>query len=605
MTQFERQIRTARSRLWLNRWFYTVTFCAAVTGGLLAITVLMQRLFDWPLPLTWVGVGLALAATIASIAWMWVTREDDKTASARLDEAAGLRERLSSAYHCARSGDPFARAVVADAEITSGSLSARQHIRLTVPSPLGWSVAAYVAAAAMFLITPGLLATPEVQEQKENVAAVHQAKLAVKRKMDRVRQIVEANPAIAEIADDLDPLDPFGGGRLDRPNDIRHAGIKKLDSLADAVKQKREDGEYDHILEMRKMFRGLKAPKATDAPTQKLTNALLKGDFKTAREEMEKLKEQLATLKSDQDKELVEKMSKQLEELAKQLNKLSIDKKLAEKIKQAGIKEKDIERLLENLKKEDLEQLKKELQKRGLTEQQAQKLANKLQQRQNAGSAAKKLAQNMSQGAKGVSSGQIGEAMAGLSAAADQLGELEKLEQEMNQLDAALAELQDAKNDLDKSCGKCGGTGMRGGKRCSACQGSGQGNQGGMGKLGKGRGGLAQEKKTDVAFKTERGKVHTGKGTVIGQFLVEGEQVKGETRRSVSEVVIAGEQEASDRINRNRIPRQYHKAVKTYFSNVRRSIKDADLKPPEPKSSPDTQTPDTPKDATGDDSDGR
>ncbi len=598
MTQLERQIRSARSRLWLNRWFYTVTFCAAIAGGLFALTVLIQRLFDWPLPLTWVGVGLSLGAAMASIAWMWVTREDDETASARLDEAAGLRERLSSAYHCARSGDPFARAVVTDAEITSGSLSARQHIRLTVPSPLGWSIAAYVAAAAMFLITPGLLARPEVQEQKENVAAVHQAKLAVKRKMDRVRQIVEANPAIAEMADDLDQLDPFAGGRLDRPNDIRHAGIKKLDNLADAIKQKREDGEYDHVREMRKMFRGLKAPHAADAPTQKLTNALLKGDFKTAREEMEKLKEQLATLKSDQDKELVEKMSKQLEELAKQLNKISIDKKLAEKIKQAGIKEKDIERLLENLKKEDLEQLKKELQKRGLTEQQAQKLAKQLQKRQNAGSAAKKLAQNMSKGAKGVSSGQMGEAMAGLSAAADQLGELEKLEQEMNQLDAALAELQNAKNDLDQSCGKCGGTGMRGGKRCSACQ-------GGMGKLGRGRGGRAQQEKTDIAFKTERGKVHTGKGTVIGQFLVEGEQVKGETRRSVSEVVIAGEQEASDRINRNRIPRQYHKAVKTYFSNVRRSIKDADLKTPEPKSSAEEQTPDTPKDATGDDSDGR
>ena len=94
-----------------------------------------------------------------------------------------------------------------------------------------------------------------------------------------------------------------------------------------------------------------------------------------------------------------------------------------------------------------------------------------------------------------------------------------------------------------------------------------------MGKLGQGRGGRAAEEKTDVAFKTERGKVHTGKGAIVGQFLVDGEQVKGEVKSNLSEVVSAAEREASDRINRDRIPRQYHKAVKAYFSNIQRSMK--------------------------------
>ena len=94
-----------------------------------------------------------------------------------------------------------------------------------------------------------------------------------------------------------------------------------------------------------------------------------------------------------------------------------------------------------------------------------------------------------------------------------------------------------------------------------------------MGKLGQGRGGRASEEKTDVAFKTERGKVHTGKGAIVGQFLVDGEQVKGEVKSNLSEVVSAAEREASDRINRDRIPRQYHKAVKAYFSNIQRSVK--------------------------------
>ncbi len=94
-----------------------------------------------------------------------------------------------------------------------------------------------------------------------------------------------------------------------------------------------------------------------------------------------------------------------------------------------------------------------------------------------------------------------------------------------------------------------------------------------MGQLGQGRGGLAPEKQTDVAFKTERGKVHTGKGAIVGQFLVDGEQVKGDVKSNLAEVVSAAEREASDRINRDRIPRQYHKAVRQYFSNVQNSMK--------------------------------
>jgi len=99
--------------------------------------------------------------------------------------------------------------------------------------------------------------------------------------------------------------------------------------------------------------------------------------------------------------------------------------------------------------------------------------------------------------------------------------------------------------------------------------------------MGRGRGGLAPVKQTDVAFKTERGKVHTGKGAIVGQFLVDGEQVKGEMKSNIVEVVSAAEREASDRINRDRIPRQYHKAVKAYFSNIQRSVKES--KPKEPK----------------------
>ncbi len=118
---------------------------------------------------------------------------------------------------------------------------------------------------------------------------------------------------------------------------------------------------------------------------------------------------------------------------------------------------------------------------------------------------------------------------------------------------------------------------MKAGQACGDCDGSGQG--GGMGKYGQGRGGKAPEEQTNVAFKTERGKVHTGKGAIVGQFLVDGEQVKGDVNANLVELVSAAERDASDRINRDRIPRQYHKAVKAYFSNIQRTVAGEKQKP--------------------------
>lgn len=110
---------------------------------------------------------------------------------------------------------------------------------------------------------------------------------------------------------------------------------------------------------------------------------------------------------------------------------------------------------------------------------------------------------------------------------------------------------------------------MRGGRPCGQCKGR------GMGKQGQGRGGLAPEAQTATGFKTERAKVHIGRGKIIGQFLIDGEQVKGDVSSPLGKAIEAGEREASDLIHRDRIPRQYHKAVKGYFSTLQRDTNGA------------------------------
>ncbi len=575
MSPLENCVRSSQRRLWINRWLQYISTCLAVAGVLLALIVLIQRLWNLAITLHVIVYAVGGVALLVSLIWTYVKRESTIEAASALDTAAGLRERLSSGHYCANVDDPFAQAVVADAERVSARILPRMHIRYSMPKVLPWTVGSLVLAAMMFLITPGLLIEQEAKAGSVDDVDLEVTKIAVDKQLKRVRQIADRVPAIEDLINEVGPIDEKAGGQLRRPGDVRHLAVKKLDRLEDAVKQKRKQGGYDAARQMKRRLRGLKPPKSDNAPTQQLAKALQKGDYKKAKEELRKMREQLATLKKDKDKEFTKQLSKQLDDLAKQIEKLTIDKKLAEKLAQAGLKKEDVERLLQNLSKSDLEQIKKQLEKNGYSQKQIQEMTKKLQQQQKMKGLASKLANALKQSAQSGSAGKTGEAMAGLSKAAGQLGALESMEAELSQLDSTLAELQSVRGAIESPCSQCNGTGNQGGQSCGQCQGQGtEQDGGGTGGRGKGRGGLSPEQATQVGFKTERAKVATGRGAIIGQVFFEGDQVKGKINSELVEVVTAAERDASDRISRDRVPRQYQKAVRAYFSNVKKMADD-------------------------------
>lgn len=585
MTHLERQIHAAQRRLLLNRWLRTICICWAISFAVVAVILFIQRSFDLGWPVGGIALSVLGAGTVASIIWALVGREGPEAAAARLDQAAGLRERLSSGQYCEKDDDPFARAVVADAERISASITARRHLPLAVPRPLPWTFSSALAAALMFLIVPGWLKPIEETKAQQTAVRVEQARDDVEKKLEPLKQMVESNPVLEQYREEIEGLDKLAGGKLRRPDDIRHEAVKKLDNLADKMRQRRENPEFDSVREMRKMLRRVEP---TEAPTDKLAQALAKGDFEAAAEEVEKLQEQLATLKHDKDKETVQKLSEQLERIAQQIEQAAKDDRLEEELERMGLTPEETQRILESLAKKDMEQLKKELAEKGLNEQEIDKLAKQMQQKQGAGEAAKQLAQKLGQAAAAAAQGQTGDAQSALSQSGAQLSELEQLEQEMNQLDSAMAALDGAKGDMGQGQGENDGSGEGDGDKPG---------KGGMGPKGQGTGSLASEEKTDVDFKTEKGKVTVGKGGTTGQFLVDAAQVPGEVGSSVAEIVTAAERDASDRIKRDRIPRQYQNAVKAYFSNVQRSAKE--LKP-QPAAEPETAAPESNGDTDAD-----
>jgi hypothetical protein len=459
-------------------------------------------------------------------------------------------------------------------------------LAIGAPPHWGWALAAAVFALTPFVIPTGLLKPAEAKSREQTQEAVDTTRVAVKRQMDQLRELAEQTPVLQDALPKEDEnLDLGGIVRQPTPADIRHEALKKIDRYEDAVRQKKNADRYQSVHDMKRMMRAVKPPDSPGAPTESLTKALQQGDFKTAREEIEKLREQLATLKSEEDQEMVRKIGDQLEELSKQLERLAGDDDLKKQLERAGIGKEDIDKALETLSKKDLDQLQKKLQESGMSKDLAEQLARKLQQRQESKSMAGKLAQNMKGSATQAKAGAADAASAALGQAGDQLSQLEQLEQEMAQLEAAANAVAEAKDAVGSGCASCGGTGRQGNGTCGSCGGTGSGAGQGGGKMGanpgQGRGGRAESDPSAVAFKTERQKVHTGEGTIVGQLVFEGEQVPGEASSELSRTIAAAEREASDAVHRDRIPRQYHKAVRDYFTNLRRGV-GADAAEPAP-----------------------
>lgn len=572
MTHMQRQVRAAQFRLRANRWFDRTCWTLTAATGALAAVVLFDRLYALEWPLGWIALILAGAAVWAATLWTYLTRTGTNVAAAALDEAAGLRERISTGLYCERDSgqqdDPFAQAVVDDAERISRSLSVRQHIRLRAPFTAVYAGAAMLVAVLLLLLPTGLLVSDGAEQQSRQTEEVQRTKVVVQRKLEEVKKLAEATPGLKDLKEDLEKLGLEPPGKLQNPEQVRHEAIKKIDRFADVLREQRQENKFDQVEQVKKMLRGIKPPGEARTAAQKLTESLAKGDFKAANEQIKAMQEQLAKMKSPQDAAKIKQMQQQLKNLAKKLSVVANDKQLAQKLQQAGLKKEDVERMLQNLSKKDLDQLRKQLQKQGLSQKEIDKLAQQLQKRQQACSMCRQMSQAMQQAADAAAQGQMGQAMAGLESAGDQLGELEMLEQEMNQIDSTLASLQDAKDDLDNPCPACNGTGMQDGKPCRRCRG-----RGGLGpRPGRGRGGLAPEEQTVTAFKIHRDKVKTTKGRIIGQFLIDGQQVKGQVSDELAEAIAAEETEATDLIHRDRIPRQYQKSVKKYFSSLQHQL---------------------------------
>lgn len=206
MSALQQPVRQAQHRLWLQRGLAALGWTLAGAAGLFACAVVGQRCWHWAEDPGWFYLvlvsGLAGAAVLAAAIWTWVTREGVVVAAVRLDEAAGLKERLSSGLYCDAQQDPFARAVVADAERAGEGLVVRQHLPLAVPRSANWAGAGAVFALLVLLVFPTLDLGGQIAEKKqeeERREMVQRAEVQVRPVVDRTyERLKEKNPDLKD-----------------------------------------------------------------------------------------------------------------------------------------------------------------------------------------------------------------------------------------------------------------------------------------------------------------------------------------------------------------------------------------------------------------------
>lgn len=570
MDDIRRVIRAAGQRLLLNGWLTRLVVTASVALGLAVLARLAQKLT--PLEVPWLiaaGAGVALAI-VAALAWAFLTRPRDAEIAKLVDDRAQLRDSLSTALQVERAGDGWSRNIVESAR----ERARRVVVRDVVPIRAGsrWAVpGALVLALLAVWWTPrfdvlGLIRRQLEAEQQQ--AEIEQVRLEVKQNEQKLNELLaKAGVEFDEGEPDEGPEGIDQGAPL-RPEEIRREAIKKLTSLADELDEKLNESEQAKALEqINDAMRRLKTP--GPGPASEMAKQMAKGDYGQAKAELEKLAEQLASGEmSEADKK---KAAEQLESLAEQLDKLANQRQnLEQQLQQAGMSEEQAERLAANP-----DQLQQAMQQNpNLSEQQKQQLQQAAQAQQKASDAMQAASQAMGQMAQGMQQQGSQEAMDGLDSMAGQLSQMEMMQSEMQSASAAMSECQNQLAQMGNGQCEGGGQGQAFGGQSQFGK-TGQWKAGDSSRFGRGSGGAGrgqglspEAEATDYVVRQEKANVNTGDGPVIASMMVQGSQIRGESRAQFSGAVSSARADAAEAIEHSRVPKRHEGAVQHYFGRL-------------------------------------
>ena len=536
--------RAAR-RLFIDRFIRSLPVTVAIAFVILLGARLLEQLAGVPMHWTALWIGAGAFTLVSSLTWAAIGARDRNAVARLIDERAELRESLSTALACSTQSDAWSRATIEDAQRRALGVDVRRALPWAFPSR--WPIPAF--ASLVFVIV--WFAVPQAdlfgRERDRNEDAAMQDEFAeAKAEVETIDE--EVQTMLAKLGDeDFESADEAGLETPEptTPDEVRRAAIRKLTAAQDRLDQLKSNAN-DGVLEaIKDQMRQLRQPGL--GPANEMVSALQRGDFAKASEKLSELMKAIS--EGDLSEEQKEKLQEQLEQLAEQLEQLAQERKeLEQQLRQAGIDP----GLMNN--PQALQQAIQ--QQQGLSDQQKQQLMDMAQCTQGACENAGQMAQAMQQAAEQMKQGQGG--AEGMVELGDMLNQLEMMEQELAQIDAAQQFVWGKIDNLSQCLGD--GEAQPSPFRMWQDQMS----------SGRGQGG-SQMSASDAQANTTKVKApsRTNQGPIIGTTMVQGDQVRGESRAQFAELVESGGQAAADAIESKAAPREYHDALKHYFGRLK------------------------------------
>jgi len=595
MTDIRRVLKSAGLRLWVldtvRGWS---VFAAALLAGVLVARIVEQVAgftFDWRRAAPFVPAGTAYTAfllvvvlaayataagLVLSALWALIRLRKPLAVARTLDECAGLKESLSTALYIERETDPWSKAMIETATAKARAVNVQQALPLEAPKFWPVPLATTLGLVLVWMLMPKIDLSGKHAEKLAE-ATKKQEVLTVKAEVQAQEKKLEELLKKAKIEDAVADGDLEGEGEKPKENDpeaLRRSAVKKLTNVAEQLEKMKEDEKAPQMAALKEQLKQLRQP--GQGPLNEFSRQLSRGDFNKAKAALEEMSKQLgdAAMPPEQKEEL----KKQLENMAKQMEKLAdAEKQVAKEMEKQGLDKKSAEELAKKAAQGG-EELKKALeQMKDMNEEQKQQMLEMAKSMMKACEQCNGMSESMSKMAKGMSQeGLQQEGAEGMENLAKELSEMELMESDMENLDAALDE---AKKQLAEM-GKCLGGEMEGEGECDGAPKIGSWKQGdsrkkgaGSGGPGRGNGPSPDAEATDYTTEKKKANVKTGDGPIIGQRLVYGEQVKGESKAQFADTVASSAAEATEAIESKQIPREYHDAVKSYFGRLQEKVK--------------------------------
>jgi hypothetical protein len=551
MDHIRQQVARARRRLWVELFLARLVKClfASLLVGTIAVAVPRLAVID-NLPAQWdawwLGGSLA-AGLLVALAWTWLRGRSELDAAIEIDRRFDLKERVASSLSlpAAAAETPAGRALLADAERAVRRLEIDERFRIRMGRTALLPLAPAFAALALVMFVDN----EQAQSSITRVAAVSPQALENSTKALRKRLVEIAKKTPKKDLKDAQALllqMEKEVEKLASKKDVdRKQALMKFNNLAQQLADRRQ--QAGDKSELKKQFAGMKD--FGQGPAEKMLASMKSGDWDQAKQEMQKLQQQLASGKLD------DAAKKQLAQQLKQL-----EQQLAEA---AAKRSEAIEQL-----KQQIEQKKKDGQLAEAGELQ-EKLDRMMKQQQQA-SQMQQMAQQVAEAQESLEKGDKQAAAAAMSEMMKQLdqmqSEAEAGSEEAEMLDMAMAELEMSKDAM--ACSECEGAG------CAKCQGGMSQRRMPQGRNGPGIGsgsamGARPEDPTNPNFRDTRVRQDPTKGPAIITGEAEGPTVRGDVREEIKEEMAAEESDDADALVIEQLPRTQRENAEDYFNRLR------------------------------------